>query len=52
MNADYEDLKEIDKEIADLILNYREGKIDITPGGGGRYGSLNLKNKGLDEWIT
>ena len=52
VNADYQDLKEIDKEIADLILNYREGKIDITPGGGGRYGSLNLKNKGLDEWIT
>ncbi len=51
VNADYKELEEIDKEIADFILSYREGKIGITPGGGGRYGSLNIMTRGLDDWI-
>jgi len=51
VNAEYKELEEIDKEIADFILSYREGKICITPGGGGRYGSLNIMTRGLDNWI-
>lgn len=51
VNAEYKELEEIDKEIADFILIYREGKIGITPGGGGRYGSLDIMTRGLDDWI-
>jgi len=51
VNAECKELEEIDKEIADFILSYREGKIGITPGGGGRYGSLNIMTRGLDDWI-
>jgi uncharacterized protein (TIGR00375 family) len=52
VNAEYNDLKEIDKGVAELILSYREGRISITPGGGGRYGRLALTTHGLDDWIT
>jgi PHP family Zn ribbon phosphoesterase len=29
-------------KLADLIVGFREHKIDITPGGGGHYGEIQL----------
>jgi uncharacterized protein (TIGR00375 family) len=52
INAPYEELEEIDRAIAELIVQYREGKMTITPGGGGRYGKLHITAEGLDGWIT
>ncbi|MEA1994222.1 MAG: TIGR00375 family protein [Euryarchaeota archaeon] len=52
VNAEYNELKKIDKKVASYILSYREEKLEITPGGGGQYGKLHLAKTELDKWIT
>ncbi|MDF2957633.1 MAG: PHP family phosphoesterase with a Zn ribbon [Candidatus Alkanophagales archaeon MCA70_species_1] len=42
VDADYEELSELDEDVAAAILAFREGKIVVIPGGGGRYGVIRL----------
>ncbi|MHC1579633.1 MAG: TIGR00375 family protein [Candidatus Alkanophagales archaeon] len=42
VDADYEELSELDEDVAAAILAFREGRIVVIPGGGGKYGVIKL----------
>jgi uncharacterized protein (TIGR00375 family) len=43
LNADYEEIqKATDERLAAAVKSFREGKIILHPGGGGRYGEIEL----------
>ncbi len=61
INADIKELKEIHERVGEAIKLFREGKIYILPGGGGKYGEISFypiktnyyKEKiTLDKWIN
>ena len=52
INASVEDIKKIDSTIAPAIESFRNGTIDVIPGGGGRYGQISLKKKPIKKEIT
>ncbi len=52
VHSGYDELKKVDKETAEYILSYREETMEITPGGGGKYGTLHMTPESLEDWIT
>lgn len=46
LDASEEELREVDKNLVDLIIRNREGKLNIKPGYDGVYGELLIENKG------
>ena len=40
INADLNDIEKIDVDIASAIESFRNGTVDIIPGGGGQYGQI------------
>ena len=45
INASVEDIEKMDLNISKAIEAFRNNTIDIVPGGGGKYGEINLKSK-------
>ncbi|MBU5678494.1 MAG: endonuclease Q family protein [Candidatus Aenigmatarchaeota archaeon] len=51
LNANEEELKEVDENLVDLIIKNREGKLNIKPGYDGVYGELLLEDKVIERKI-
>ena len=45
INVSLEDIEGVDANIASAIESFRNGTVDIVPGGGGRYGQILFKKK-------
>jgi PHP family Zn ribbon phosphoesterase len=39
----------LDARVIEAIKAFREGKVSVKPGGGGKYGVIELKTKGSEE---
>ena len=56
IDADISDVKKIDSKVSKAIEAFRNNTIDITPGGGGKYGEinfdLNVKEKKSPKMLT
>ncbi|MEM7827080.1 MAG: endonuclease Q family protein [Candidatus Aenigmatarchaeota archaeon] len=51
LNAEIDELKEVDENLADTIIKNREGKIEINPGYDGVYGEPIINDKMLKKDI-
>ena len=49
VDASYEELSELDERVAAAILAFREGKVVVVPGGGGKYGVIKLVEEARSE---
>ncbi len=49
VDASYEELSELDESVAAAILAFREGKVVVVPGGGGKYGVIKLVEEARSE---
>lgn len=45
IDADLDDVKKIDSEVALAIKSFRDNTVDIIPGGGGKYGQICFKKE-------
>jgi uncharacterized protein (TIGR00375 family) len=45
METSIDDIRALDEGVAESVRSLRAGEVDITPGGGGRYGTFSLKSK-------
>ncbi|MBQ9161204.1 MAG: TIGR00375 family protein [Methanobrevibacter sp.] len=52
INASVEDIKKIDSSIVSAIESFRNGTIDVIPGGGGKYGQISFKKEPIRKEIT
>ena len=52
INASVEDIKKIDSRIVSAIESFRNGTIDVIPGGGGKYGLISFKKEPIRKEIT
>ena len=43
INADLKDIEKIDSDIGFAIKSFRDGTVDVIPGGGGKYGQISFK---------
>ncbi|WP_296891091.1 hypothetical protein [uncultured Methanobrevibacter sp.] len=49
INEDISNIKKIDSKVSEAIEAFRNNTIDITPGGGGKYGEINFKSSIKEE---
>ena len=49
INAEISDIEKIDSKVSEAIEAFRNNTIDITPGGGGKYGEINFKSSVKEE---
>ncbi|WP_406533587.1 TIGR00375 family protein [Methanobrevibacter sp.] len=45
INAPLKDIEKIDSNIGSVIESFRNGSIDVVPGGGGKYGEISFNKK-------
>ena len=49
INEDISNIEKIDSKVSEVIKAFRNNTIDITPGGGGKYGEINFKSSIKEE---
>jgi uncharacterized protein (TIGR00375 family) len=49
INAELDDIEKVDANVSSAINAFRQGTIDITPGGGGKYGQINFSQPVKEE---
>lgn len=49
INEDISNIEKIDSKVSEAIKAFRNNTIDITPGGGGKYGEINFKSSIKEE---
>ncbi len=52
INVSIEDISKIDSNIAPAIESFRNGTIDVVPGGGGKYGEILFEKKPKEEKVV
>ncbi|WP_407409927.1 TIGR00375 family protein [Methanobrevibacter sp.] len=52
INVSIEDIAKIDSDIAPAIEAFRNGTIDVVPGGGGKYGEILFDRKPKEEKVV
>ena len=52
INVSIEDISKIDSDIAPAIEAFRNGTIDVVPGGGGKYGEILFEKKPKEEKVV
>lgn len=52
INVSIEDISKIDSNIAPAIESFRDGTIDVVPGGGGKYGEILFERKPKEKKVV
>ena len=52
INTSLDDIEKIDSNIAPAIGAFRNGTIDVVPGGGGKYGQISFKKRSVAKNAT
>lgn len=52
INVSIDEISKIDSDIAPAIESFRNGTIDVVPGGGGKYGEILFERKTKEEKIV